>query len=141
MSISLLAGSLLWLCERLPRALLLCIHTKNGESRRRADVTGDIFLMFFVHLEYTHVPHRTNPAVSIGHWPYLLLPCEPQRCSPEMDPHISNVKQLVCMVDKTRLLSSSQKKSKLMRSDTRTNSASCDSRYYSYLFNFSFIFL
>lgn len=102
---------------------------------------GDIFHMFFIHLEYTHVPHKSNPAVSIGHWSYLLLPCEPQKCTTEMNPHISNAKQLMCIVDKTRLHSSSQKKNKLMRLDTRTNSASCDSRYFSYLFSFSFILL
>lgn len=102
---------------------------------------GDIFHMFFIHLEYTHVPHKSNPAVSIGHWSYLLLPCEPQKCTTEMNLHISNAKQLMCIVDKTRLHSSSQKKNKLMRLDTRTNSASCDSRYFSYLFSFSFILL
>lgn len=58
-----------------------------------------------------------------------------------MGTHISNAKLLACRVDKTRLLSSSLKKNKLMRSDTRTNFASCDSRYFSYLFSFSFIFL
>lgn len=136
-----LAGCLLWLFERPPQHCFSVSHTENGESRRRPEVMGDIFYMFFIHLEYTHVPHKSNPAVSLGHWPYLLLPCEPQKCSIEVDPHISNKKQLMCIVDKTRLLSSSQKKNKLMRLDTRTNSASCDSRSFSYLFSFSFTLL
>lgn len=119
-------------------------HTENGESRRRPNVTGDsafyICSSFTLNILTCLTSHTHLCLLVIGPiFYYLLLPCEPQRHSTEMETHISNAKQLICILDKTRLLSYSQKKNKLMGANTRTNFASCDSRYFFYFFSLSFI--
>lgn len=104
---------------------LLCIPHWEWRIQKETRFCGTpcIFHMFFIPFEYTGIPHKSSPVVSIGHWHYLLLPSVAlwtSRMQHWDGSYISHPKQLVCIVDKTRLLSYSQKKNKLMRSDTRT---------------------